>query len=152
MKESSILRISEAAALALHTVTLLAAQPEKQLPSAEIASRLGASGTDLSEVLRRLAEADIVESATGREGEVKLARPCNAITLLDVYESMEGKLPRSRCLMSRRVCGGRYCILGGLFETVDTWVRIYLSGTRLSQLTHLYAGDGERGPDTGKAP
>ena len=151
MPESSILRISEAASLALHTTALLAAEPQRRIPASEIADRLNVSQAHLAKVLQRLARAGIVDSLRGPGGGSKLARPRNKITLLQIHEAVEGRLRRSRCLMGRPVCAGEHCILGELLETADTSVRAYLAGTKLSQLTDVYGQHNDTASDDGAA-
>ena len=56
------MRISEAASLALHTMALLAAEPDKLLSAAAAAGALGASEAHLAKVLGRLAHVGLVES------------------------------------------------------------------------------------------
>ncbi|NIR01207.1 MAG: Rrf2 family transcriptional regulator, partial [Gemmatimonadales bacterium] len=91
---------------------------------------LGASEAHLSKVLQRLVRSGLVESVRGRGGGFRLARRAEGVRLLDVYQAMEGKLGQSECLMGKRVCEGKECILGGLLHTLDTWLRAYLSGTK----------------------
>ena len=135
---SSVLKISEAASLALHSTVLLAANPGKMVSTREIASRLHVSAAHLSKVLQRLARAGLVRSIRGPKGGFSLGKPADEITLLDVYESIEGPLVPSKCLLDAQICSGEKCILGGLLETVDKQVRDYLAETRLSELTNVY--------------
>jgi DNA-binding IscR family transcriptional regulator len=67
-------------------------------------------------------------------GGFKLAKSPAEITLMDVYEAIEGTYHPSDCLLGRPVCDGRECVLGGLVESVNGQVRAYLSGTTLAQL------------------
>ncbi len=141
MAEAGALRMSEAASLALHAVALMAAEPERRFTAGEIASRLRGSRTHLQKVLQRLHKAGILESERGRGGGFTLRRSPEKVSLLSVYEAIEGKLSGSKCLMGKPVCDGKRCILGGLLGTVDMWFRAYLSGTKLSQLGGVYGGD-----------
>ena len=141
MNESSALRISEAASLAMHAAGLMAAEPERRLSAREMAERLHVSEAHLAKVLQRLHKAGIVDSVRGRGGGFSLRRAPDKISLLSVYQAIEGKLSASKCLMGKPVCDGKRCIMGGLLGTVDTWFRAYLSGTKLSQLAGVYGGD-----------
>jgi Rrf2 family protein len=138
---ASVLRISEATSLALHTTALLAAQRGRRLSTKEIAQRLGVSEAHLAKVLQRLGKAGLVRSVRGRNGGFTLARARERIKLLQVYQAMEGPLRASKCLMAKRVCQGEGCVLGGLLEMVDVWVRAYLGGTNLAQLSDVYGGE-----------
>ena len=54
---ASIIQISEAASLALHSMVMLAASPERSLTVKEITARTGVSEAHLSKVMQRLAKA-----------------------------------------------------------------------------------------------
>ena len=140
---SSPFRMSEAASLALHAATFLAAdsgRPSRPVAAREIAAALGASGAHLSKVLQRLAKAGLVTSTRGPAGGFRLARPASKITLLEVYEAIEGDLDAPDCLFGRAVCAGRGCICGDLLSEVHDRTRRRLAGTRLSELGHVFAG------------
>jgi len=134
---TNILKISEAASLALHTVVILAANPEKLLLTKELASTLRASEAHLSKVLQRLEKARIVKSTRGPKGGFKLERPGDEITLLEVYEAIDGKLSSSNCLLNECICNGD-CIMGKLLGELNNQVRNYLVKTKLSTLTSVY--------------
>jgi Rrf2 family protein len=136
-------RMSEAAALALHAATLLAAESRadgRTLAARQIALALGASEAHLSKVLQRLARAGLVTSTRGPRGGFRLGRPAREITLLQVYEAIEGPLGAPDCLFGRPVCAGSGCICGDLLSDVHKRTRRRLAGTRLSQLGGIFAG------------
>lgn len=135
---SSLLRVSEAASLALHTTVLLAARSGARVSVPEMARRLRASEAHLSKVLQRLAHLGLVTSVRGPRGGFSLARPAGSIALLEVYEAIEGPLRATKCLAREPVCGGRRCLLGGLVGDVNTRVRRYLAKTKLSEMNDVY--------------
>jgi len=134
---ANILRVSEAASLALHSLVLLAVEPGEPLTTHKIGSLLGVSEAHLSKVLQRLAREGFVKSTRGPKGGFVLAKPPESITLLEVYESIEGPLLWSNCLLDAPICSGT-CIFGGLLKDVNDQVRRYLSGTTLAELTDVY--------------
>ena len=133
-----VLKISEAASLAMHASVMLAANSNRLTSTAEAASALGVSEAHLSKVLQRLAHAGLVRAMRGPKGGFALAKPGSRITLLKVFEAIEGKLMPSSCLLGKRVCDGTNCILGTLLDTTNRKVREYLAATRLSDLTSVY--------------
>jgi Rrf2 family protein len=135
---SNLLRISEATSLALHSVVFLAGNSDRSLPTAEIAQALHASEAHLSKVLQRLAHLGLVRSTRGPGGGFMLSRPADEITLLEVYEAVEGPLAPSNCLLDAPVCRGHQCILGGLLTAVNRQVSEYLAGTHVSDLVQVY--------------
>ena len=137
---TNLLKLSKATSLALHTAAFLASGNGQRVSAREMAARLRASEAHLAKVLQRLAHLGLVTSVRGPRGGFSLARPAGKITLLEVYEAIEGPFPKGRCLMGEPVCGSRQCLLGGLVGKVNTQVHSYLARTRLSQLTNLYGG------------
>jgi Rrf2 family protein len=133
-----LLKISEAASLALHTTVLIAAKPDELLSTKNIADILGVSENHLSKVLQRLTKAGIVTPVRGPKGGFQLAKPANQINLLEVYEAIEGPLASEICLLSYQRCDGKLCILGNLLETVYNQVRDYFSNTRLTDLVAIF--------------
>ena len=134
---TNILRISEAASLALHTTVMLAADPDNLYSTNELASALHASKAHLSKVLQRLEKSDIVKSTRGPNGGFKLTKSGNDIALLEVYEAIDGKLSPSNCLLNECICNGD-CIMGKLLGDLNNQVRDYLIKTKLSMLTNVY--------------
>jgi len=130
-------KISEAASIAMHAMTMLAASMDRKVTTREIASTLDVSEAHLSKVLQRLAKANLVKAVRGPRGGFELVKPGDEITLLEVYEAIEGPLAPQDCLFSERICDGSKCILGGLLETVDREVKGYLDKTRLSELVDI---------------
>jgi Rrf2 family protein len=138
---ANVLRISEAATLALHTLALLAARPGEILSTHRIAARLEASEAHLAKVLQRLARMGLVRSIRGARGGFVLGRDAAEVTLLEAYEAIDGPLRPSTCLMGHKVCQDQGCILGNLLEDINHDVRAHLSSQRLSDLTHVFASD-----------
>jgi Rrf2 family protein len=132
-----MLKISEAASMGLHIMALLAADPEKLLCVREAASCLEVSEAHLAKVMQRLAKAGLVESIRGPRGGFLLAQAPKDITLLDVYEAIEGPVVVRNCLFSTRLCDGERCIFGGMLSSVDMQVKQYLAETKLSQITEV---------------
>ncbi|MBN1773503.1 MAG: Rrf2 family transcriptional regulator [Deltaproteobacteria bacterium] len=134
---SGILAISDAAALALHTAGLLAADPGRRRPARDLAAALGVSQAHLAKVLQRLAHAGLVHSVRGPAGGFVLRRAPDEVALLEVYEAVAGPLRPSPCLLGRPVCHARGCVMGDLLRRIDAEFRTYLASTRLSALAAL---------------
>lgn len=131
---SNMLRISDAASLALHTMAYLARSDADWVTTHEIAQALCVSENHLAKVRQRLAKAGLVEAVRGPHGGFKLAKPAKEISLLSVYEAIEGPFHADDCLLGRTACDGSKCVLGGIARTINRQVREYLSGTRLDDL------------------
>lgn len=136
-----MLKISEATSLALHTASLLAAHPDRQVSTKEIASLFQISGAHLSKVLQQLGRHGLVKSSRGPGGGFRLNKSAGEISLLDVYEAIDGPFQWQKCLLGHPACPIHRCLLGGLLESVNQQVWDYLSNTRLSQLAHDFRFD-----------
>ncbi len=131
------LRISEAASLGLHTMALLAAYPTQTLSTKDIATTLRVSEAHLAKILQRLGRAGLVSSQRGPKGGFSLALPGDQITLLDVYQAVEGALEPPGCLLGTPACNGN-CILGGLLHKMGQEVRDYFSRNKLSDFSDSF--------------
>jgi Rrf2 family transcriptional regulator, nitric oxide-sensitive transcriptional repressor len=130
----SALKVSEATALAMHTMAVLARQGNGGLSSREIADTLRASQAHLQKVLQRLGRAGLVLSERGPRGGFMLAKQPERIRLLDVYEAVEGPLQLSDCLFGEPACQGSQCMLGGLVSFVNKTFSGYLRRTTVADL------------------
>ncbi len=80
--------------MAVHALALLA-QSEEGYPSELIAGSVNTHAVFLRRVLRRLAQAGIIEAREGRGGGYRLARAAGRINLAEVYRAMESEGPLS---------------------------------------------------------
>lgn len=131
---SNMLKISEAASMGMHMMVLLAAEQDRLVSAKEAATLMAVSEAHLAKVLQRLARADLVNSVRGPKGGFSLARASELITLLEVYEAIEGPVEVRDCLFGTRLCDGRHCIFGHMLKSVDAQVREYLAGTKLADV------------------
>ena len=134
-----MLKISDAAALALHAMVYMATNPDTIVTTKEVAKALDASDNHLAKVFQRLARQNLVTSARGPSGGYRLTKPPDQISLLEVYEAIEGPLKPSECVLNHPVCDGSICIFGTLLKSSSNMVRTYFATTSLSQLIKVYA-------------
>jgi Rrf2 family protein len=129
------LRISEAASLAMHAMAYIAShRGDSPVSVAEMSRRLDVSEAHLGKVLQRLARLGFLESRRGPRGGYELGHGAGDLTLLRIYEAVDGPLRRGQCLLGHKSCRGPECILGGLLESVNEQMREQLSQSRLADL------------------
>ena len=131
---ADIIKISDATALALHTMVHLAMEPKSKSTTAEIAELFEVSRHHLAKVHQRLSKAGLIKSSRGPAGGVLLAKDPVKITLLDIYEVMEGSMHCQPCLFGKEVCPRNDCVLGKLLPGLARQVRDYFNETTLAQL------------------
>ena len=131
-----ILNISEAANLGIHALAYLAKlQEPAPVSTAQVANTLGVSEAHLSKVLQRLTRAGLVRSVRGPRGGFVLAKPPDAITLLETYEAIDGRLQRDEtCMLGSRDCSLDSCVFGNLLQNVHAQVDEHFSKTTLADL------------------
>jgi len=130
---ADMLRLSEATALGLHAMAIIAAQ-ERAISVVDAAKQLDASAAHLSKVMQRLAKSGFLQAKRGPSGGYKLARPAAEITLLAVYEALEGPIRQDGCLFAAPVCQRARCIFGDLVERVRTEIHEHFEATTLADL------------------
>jgi Rrf2 family protein len=130
---SSLLKISEAAVLALHSMILLAKKRDTHLAVRDIAEKLGASEHHLAKVMQRLTKAGLVVSVRGPRGGFMLSKQAESANLLDVFVSVDGPVKRSECLLGLCQCVAPPCILDKTLDEVNRLVVEQLKKVALNQ-------------------
>ena len=92
-----MLRVTKLTDYATVVLTVLASDPDRVLSATELAERAGLETPTVAKVLKPLAQAGLVEGFRGANGGYRLARPADAIGLIEVVEAMEGPLGMTEC-------------------------------------------------------
>ena len=114
-KMSNLVKISEAASLAIHAAGILAGTAGGQSSAEAMANALGVSKSHLVKVLQRLTKAGLVRSSRGPGGGYSLTRPPREVSVKEVYEMVEGPIDTDTCAMEVPTCGWASCVLGDFF-------------------------------------
>lgn len=89
--------ISQTAEYALRAVVWLASRPERPHGTAQIAGAVQVPAGYMAKVLQKLARAGLVASLPGRGGGVRLTRPAEGISVLDVVDAIDPVKRIRRC-------------------------------------------------------
>lgn len=132
----NVLKISEAVSIALHALLLMARKEKESYKVPELAREMEVSEAHLAKVFQRLVKGGVLRSVRGPRGGFILARPKEAITLLEIYELIESPLSDGGvCLLHREKCPFGQCIFGGLVGRVNREFREYLASKTLGDIT-----------------
>ena len=131
---ASIIQISEAASLALHSMVLLAASPERPLTVKDITARTGVSEAHLSKVMQRLAKAGLVKSTRGPKGGFVMGDNGLSISLLAIFEALEGPVADNACLLPLKECPFRDCLFDGLLSRMTAEFKAYMKTKTLGDM------------------
>jgi Rrf2 family protein len=125
-------------AVAIHILTLMAAEPDEPLKSEFVACSVNTNAVVIRRILCALARARLVTSQTGAAGGSRLARRPNHITLLDVYRAVEARevfaLHRQPPKASCPVGGNIQSVLEDVLEDVEEAVERVLGKITIKKI------------------
>ncbi len=116
---STFVKISEGVSLAMHSMLLMSLHEGDILTTKFIAETLNASATHLAKIIQRLNNAKLVESIRGPKGGSKLARAKEQITLMEIFEAIEGTYDSPDCLLTKSLCEDKCCLMGSLLNKTN---------------------------------
>ncbi len=131
---ADIIKISDATALALHSMVYLASEPGVPVATAEIANTFNVSKHHLAKVHQKLVKAGLIRSYRGSKGGIGLEKNPSKITLLDIYMVMEGSMLCNPCLFGKNRCPQSDCVLSSFLPELVDQVQDYFKKTTLTQL------------------
>ncbi len=125
---------------AVHVLTLLAIERERQVTSDTVASSVNTNPVVIRRLLRLLAEAGLVTSTPGAAGGSRLARTPRDISLRDIWNAVEsGALlgghsqePNPKCPVGRHIQD----LLAPRVEAAEKALTASLARTTIAQLIH----------------
>ncbi len=89
---------------AIRFLMYLSKYPDRIIPRWEISEVMHIPKAFLAKIAQTLEVAGIVEIRRGKKGGYRLRKKPNEISLLDVIESIKGKIVLNRCVENPQVC------------------------------------------------
>ncbi len=130
---AKIVSYSEAASIGLHGMVLVARAAET-INVQKIADITGSSRHHVAKVMQRLVKEGFLLSNRGPSGGFKLNAEPDTITLLQIYEAIEGQVKVISCPHERPVCPFDKCILGTVVSQMTHLFRDHLSTNTLADM------------------
>ncbi len=130
---SRLVHISEAASLAIHSLALIASS-KVRLNAKSIAKILHVSQNHLAKILQVLAKNEYLESNRGPGGGFILKKNAAEVSMLEVYQLIEGNVDCQFCDTSENQCPFITCIFGGKPDKLTLEFVEYLTATKISDL------------------
>ena len=109
----SLVNVSEAAHLALHSLVIVAKNAPERITVKRLAEELDASQAHLAKVFQKLSKSGVVTSVRGPAGGFVLNRSVEGISFIDIYEIIDGKVNREGCPLGKGSCPFMDCIFSG---------------------------------------
>ncbi|HNX44678.1 MAG TPA: Rrf2 family transcriptional regulator [Bacteroidales bacterium] len=130
---AKIVTYSEAASIGMHGMVLIARAGEI-MNIQKITEITGSSKHHVAKVMQRLVKDGLLISNRGPQGGFMLNEEPKNITLLRIYESIEGEVKILECPHEKPVCPFGKCILGNVVPQMTTLFRDQLASTTLFDL------------------
>jgi len=130
---SRLVHISEAASLAIHSLALIASS-NVRLNAKKISEILHVSQNHLAKILQVLAKNEYLESNRGPGGGFILKKKADEVTMLDIYQLIEGNVECHLCGIDKNTCPFLTCIFGGKPDKLTNEFVDYLNNTKISDL------------------
>jgi len=127
---SNIVALTEAASIGLHSMVLIARSDEVMNVS-KISDFIGSSRHHVAKIMQRLSKAGYVESNRGPMGGFVLKKKPADISLLEIYEAIEGPLAVHTCPLIRESCPFGDCLLGDLSLRMSEEIKKFLESRTL---------------------
>lgn len=127
-----VFSLTEAASIALHGMVIIA-RNNKTHNVTEIANEIGSSKHHVAKVLQRLVKDELLISQRGPSGGFKIAKEPKEISLLQIYESIEGSIEISACPLDHDVCPFGQCIMGSIATKMTKDFKDYLENMTLDK-------------------
>ncbi|OFX45374.1 MAG: Rrf2 family transcriptional regulator [Bacteroidetes bacterium GWA2_30_7] len=127
---AKIFALTEASSIALHSMVIIAKSKET-LNVVKISEVIGSSKHHVAKVLQRLVKDDLLDSFRGPFGGFILKKEPKSITLLEVYESIEGRIEIATCPVDKKICPFKKCIIDNIGNQMTIDFRDYLKNQTL---------------------
>jgi len=127
---SKIVHFSEAAFIALHCM-IIVAKSKKLITIQEIAKITGSSRNHLAKISQGLVKKNFLKSTRGPAGGFILKKPAGKISLLDIYECVEGEIVNESCPSDKQICPFEKCLMGNIIHKVTIEIKDYLKSHTL---------------------
>ena len=127
---SKIVTLTEAASIALHGM-IIVAKAEKMANVIHIAELTGSSKHHVAKIFQRLVKDNFLESHRGPTGGFTLKKSPKDISLLEIYESIEGKIEVTTCPLDKHICPFDKCIMDNVTRKMTVDFRDHLKSHTL---------------------
>lgn len=127
-----VIQFSEASFIALHGMVIVA-KKDGLTNVLQISDILKSSKHHVAKVMQRLVKDGFLNSHRGPTGGFTLRKKPEDITLLELYESIEGKIDIGDCPMDNPICPFGKCIFNSVTKKMTEEFVEYMQGQTLKE-------------------
>ena len=130
-----MLRVSKLTDYATVLMAALAELPEELASVSDLAASALIALPTVSELLKQLAGAGLIESRRGVNGGYRLARPARDISVLDIVTAIEGPIGMTECSVHEGACHHETrCLIQHNWRRISDAIGDALPGVTLDEL------------------
>jgi len=126
-----VINFSEAAFIALHGMVLVAQAGDEQVNVLMISDRLNSSKHHVAKVMQRMVKEGYLSSHRGPTGGFTMKKQPSEISLLELYETIEGKIDIGDCPLDHPICVFDKCIFNNVTKKMTEEFVEYMRGQTL---------------------
>ncbi|TCO09110.1 RrF2 family transcriptional regulator [Natronoflexus pectinivorans] len=127
---ANIIALTEAASIGLHSMVMIA-RSDEMMNVGNIAKQIDSSRHHVAKILQRLAKENFISSNRGPTGGFILKKKPEEISLLNIYEAIEGRFEVQSCPGDKEICPFGECLMGDLSHRLSTEIKDYLASKTL---------------------
>lgn len=130
---SKLLNISEASSIAIHSLVLIA-NSDEIINAQVISETLGFSRNSSAKVLQLLAKHNYLDSSRGPKGGFKLKPDPRDVSILEIFELVEGEIDTNTCIHNMKICPFETCVYGDFGEKLTREFKEFFGNRKLSDI------------------
>jgi Rrf2 family protein len=128
---SKVVTLSEAGSIAIHAIVLVA-RSNDMINVNKISEATQASRHHVAKIMQRLVKDGYLFSTRGPRGGFYMRRDPRNISLLEIYESIEGEIQVGDCMMDYPICPFDKCLMGTLVKDLTQDFKNYMTRMKVA--------------------
>ncbi|MDO8899031.1 MAG: Rrf2 family transcriptional regulator [Bacteroidales bacterium] len=128
---SKIVTLTEAASIALHGM-IIVAKNDNKANVVQIADLTKSSKHHVAKIFQRLVKDGLLDSHRGPSGGFSLKKSPSEITLLEIYESIEGRIEVTSCPHDKHICPFEKCIMDNVTRKMTSDFKDHLKNNTVA--------------------
>jgi Rrf2 family protein len=128
---SKIVTLTEAASIALHGM-IIVAKNDNKANVVQIADLTKSSKHHVAKIFQRLVKDGLLDSHRGPSGGFSLKKSPSEITLLEIYESIEGRIEVTSCPHDKHICPFEKCIMDNVTRKMTSDFKDHLKNNTIA--------------------
>lgn len=129
----NFLTISEAASIAIHSLAFIA-RDNSYSNATNIAKSANFSRNHLSKILQLLTKHGYLLSERGPSGGFKMLKSPSEITVLEIFELIDGNQEYTKCARNGNGCSFPVCVYGDVIERANKMLTDYFRSRTIADI------------------